>query len=426
MELRVVHQKEAGTLEGVRALGTAFEASHPGIRVDLQATPVADWDEFRTKILMKMAAGDPPDVVYVVSENFGMFAEWLADPLDDYVRRDKEELREYFVDTHPTLIEAAMYQGSLFQLPLEFNAADIFYHVPSFERAGLARPDPRWTADDFRAVVAELVPANGPDFVGFNWVNRLWGGVVPWLYAAGSNLLLEEHFPVADAAWLWSEFYPDLPPRGGGWRWGRPQADDPHNVDVLEFLIELIRDGYAGKPAKVSGSNLLRPFLSGRLGMVPAGGFWTGDLPRLGLRPDDYDVQFFPRWRAQRHQFGAAGYVVTKKARDKDLAWEWVKFSASREGMRAAFAYNESTPVRRSMATAEQYAWSGPKHWEVFYDSIDRFPDSAPMPAPSTSAPLTTTFTRHIDFAVQGVMSAKKALSEMQRALERMSHRWYS
>jgi ABC-type glycerol-3-phosphate transport system substrate-binding protein len=432
--LRIVHPWNEEAVRGLQCLVDEFVAEHRDVSVALESVPTGNWDDFHSKILMQMAAGTAPDLVYVVSEHLGLFAQRLAEPLDALVLRDSNELREYFADVHPLLIESMMYQGSLFELPIEFNAANIFYNTEWFERAGVSRPQDNWSKDDFYDIATKLAAAGSPEVTSYGWVNRLWGGAVPWMYAAGANLFEETH--LGDGAWLWSEFYPGEPSvagRGGGWWWGTPQANDARNVEALQFLVDLTREGLSLKPGEGGGGTrfglrwvgaVADEFLAGRLGMSPAGAFWVGELHQSGMAPDAFDVQYFPRWSTQRHEFGAAGYGITKRARDKELAWEWIKFSASRAAMDKAFITNESTPARRSMATASQYASSGPRHWEVFYGSLEHFPDSAPVPGPPTTAALTTTFTKYVELAVSGKMSAKAALDELQQALERMS-RWY-
>jgi multiple sugar transport system substrate-binding protein len=154
------------------------------------------------------------------------------------------------------------------------------------------------------------------------------------------------------------------------------------------------------------------------LAMTPAGGFWAGGLHNAGMQPDAYDVQFFPRWKSQRHQFGAAGYVIFQQAKNKDLAWEFMKHSVSKEVMELFFEGNPSTPTRRSMMTAERYATTGPKNWKVFYDTLDRFPDTGPIPAPPESNPMTTIYTRYTGLAVTGEMQPQAALDAMQTDLE--------
>ncbi|GAA2805683.1 extracellular solute-binding protein [Saccharopolyspora taberi] len=431
--LRIVHPWTEEAVRGLQCLVDDFVAEHHDVSVELDAVPTGDWYEFHNKILMRMAAGTAPDLVYVVSEHLGLFAQRLAEPLDALVLRDGDELREYFSDVHPLLVESMMYEGSLFELPIEFNAANIFYNTEWFERAGVSRPPDDWSRDDFYDIARKLAAAGLPG-TSYGWVNRLWGGVLPWMYAAGASLLEETH--EGDGAWLWGEFYPDEPSavgRGGGWRWGTPRANDARNVEALRFLADLTREGLSLEAGEGGGGTrfgqrwvgtVADEFLAGRLGMSPAGGFWTGELHRSGMAPGAFDVQYFPRWTTQRHEFGAAGYAITKQARDKELAWEWVKFSASRAAMERTFVGNESTPSRRSMVTASQYEWSGPRHWEVFYRTLERFPDSAPVPGPPTTAALTATFTKYVDLAMSGKMSAKHALDELQHALERMS-RWY-
>jgi multiple sugar transport system substrate-binding protein len=44
-------------------------------------------------------------------------------------------MKEYFEDVHPSLVEAFMYKGSLFQLPIDWNAANMYYNTASL-RAG--------------------------------------------------------------------------------------------------------------------------------------------------------------------------------------------------------------------------------------------------------------------------------------------------
>ena len=59
----------------------------------VQAIQGADWSNFFAKLLTLVAAGTPPDVCYVATEGTQLFADRLAQPLDDFVRRDQAECR---------------------------------------------------------------------------------------------------------------------------------------------------------------------------------------------------------------------------------------------------------------------------------------------------------------------------------------------
>lgn len=200
-----------------QSLIEGFQRTHPGIEVRIVAIQGQDWSEYFAKILTMIAAGTPPDVVTVATEGAQLFASRLAHPLDDFVRRDAAEMQEYFDDVNPTLIEAFMYQGSLFQMPDNFNAANVFYSTQAMERAGLERPADNWTLEDFLTTARSMKKSAPEQFLPYFWNNRLWGGVVPWLYVNNTSFLREEKAGGGD--WFWDRFYPGQPSRSGGYVW---------------------------------------------------------------------------------------------------------------------------------------------------------------------------------------------------------------
>jgi multiple sugar transport system substrate-binding protein len=405
------------------ALVDAFRAAHPDIPVRVQAIQGADWSNFFAKVLTLVAAGTPPDVCVVATEGTQLFADRLAHPLDEFVRRDAAQMQGYFSDVHPSLIEAFMYQGSLFQLPIDFNAANVYYNTAAMQRAGVARPADDWTTDDFVATLRALrtgAERAGGVFRPYFWNNRLWGGVVPWLYVNDTSFLVENRSPGGE--WLWQRFYADDPTaarRSGGYRWTEPNALDPRVEESFEFLRELVTDGLASSPAQGGGNELVARFAEGVIGMTAAGGYWVDGLNEGGMGPDDFDVSFFPRWRSQRHQFGAAGYAIMKTSQRKDEAWEWIKFCSGVEGMKLSIPKPNTTPTRRSLVNQALYAGTGPRHWQVFYDTLDRFPTTGPIPAPPQQAAVETALIKNVLAAVTGGPgSVKPAMATLQRDLE--------
>ncbi|KAB8165803.1 extracellular solute-binding protein [Streptomyces sp. 3MP-14] len=401
-----------------RALRDGFQELHPEIQVRLIAVQATDWPDFFAKILTQIAAGTAPDVVYVATEGVQLFAENLGVALDDRVRRDADELREYFADVHPSLVESMMYEGSLYQLPVEFNAADMYLNTSVLRSAGLDMPPPHWERDDFTALLTELRAAGGSGFTPYYWTNRLWGGVVPWLFVNDTNILAESRAP--GGGWLWDAFYPGeaAAGRGGGYRWTTPQATSDRVVEVYEYLTELIQRGLCSRPEGGSGNNLVGVFSTGRVGVTPAGGFWAGGLHEAGMDRDGYDVTFFPRWRGQRHQFGGAGYALLRTSKKPDEAWEFIKYSVRRDVLEALFQSNQTTPARRSMLDAERYRATGPAGWRAFYDTLDAFPDTGPIPAPPQVTEVELALTKHTGTALGSPRAVRPALRAMQNDLE--------
>ncbi|GGV29681.1 hypothetical protein GCM10010260_82740 [Streptomyces filipinensis] len=408
---------------GIRTLVAGFRALHPGIKVRVNAVQAVDWSDFFAKILTQIAAGTAPDLVYVATEGVQLFARHLGVPLDRWVRRDAAELREYFADVHPSLVESMMYEGSLYQLPIEFNAADMYLNTRVLHQAGADLPADDWTRDDFTALLRRMKKANDSHFTPYFWTNRLWGGVVPWLFANGTNLLAESRAP--GGGWLWDCFYPAAQRRGrgGGFRWTTPQATNGRVEEAYDYLAGLIQEGLCTRPEGGNGQNLIGVFSTGRVGVTPAGGFWAGGLHLAGMRDDAFDVRYFPRWRTRRHQFGAAGYALLRTSKKQDAAWEFIKYSARLDTLTELFSTNQTTPARRSMLAAGRYRETGPAHWRIFYDTLDAFPDTGPVPAPPQVAEVTQVLLKHTGTALASPRSVGPALRRMQGDLEKAMER---
>ncbi|MFT3876827.1 MAG: sugar ABC transporter substrate-binding protein [Propioniciclava sp.] len=394
-----------------------FQKKNPGIAVRIVAIQGQDWSEYFAKILTMIAAGTPPDVVTVATEGTQLFASRMAHPIDEYVQRDADEMKEYFDDVHPSLIESFLYKGHLYQLPDNFNAANVFYNTQALERSGMGRPDENWDIDDFFTLARAMKKGASGTFLPYFWNNRLWGGVVPWLYVNQTSFLTEEKAPGGE--WFWEKFYPGIPPRGGGYLWENADALNERTVESFSVLQRLVSEGLAANPAQGGGNELVALFSTGQVGMTPAGGFWVKGLKEAGVGNDDYDVTFFPKMRGQRHQFGAGGYAIMATSERKDEAWQWLKYCVSYEGMAIAHPDPDSSIPRRSLNTERYNAGVGPKHWQVFYDTLEKFPDTGPMPAPPQQAAVESALIKNVVTTItNGPDGVRRGLETMQRDLE--------
>lgn len=408
---------QSGADELRARLEEPVRALDPTIRLEINATPGTDWNEFFAKLLTQIAAGSRPDIVSVATEGVQLMAgRGLAAPLDDLVKRDLDELRDYFDDVSPALVEAMMYDGSLFLLPLDYNAGNMYYSPVLFEQAGLDLPDPHWTVDDFYDAGRAL--ARIPDINAYDWVVRLWGSWTSFLYANDGNLLAEGRAPGGE--WLWDAAYAGNPAaagRGGGWAWGDPVANSPAAVEALELMIELRKEGIAPSPDVGGGQTSQALFAAGRVGMSVGGGFWAGGLHNAGMAPGSFDVQYFPRWKSQRHLFGTAGYAILETSDKKDLAWEVVKRLTFPDAFDVLFPGNVTTPARQSLSTAKRYESTGPEHWDVFSTTLTEFPETAPIPAPIYFNALSTALNQRTTEAI-ATGDARAALDGLQIDLE--------
>jgi ABC-type glycerol-3-phosphate transport system substrate-binding protein len=384
-----------------------------------------DHEERASKILNLLAAGQPLDAGYAATEATVLYAgQGVAASLTDRVKDAADELAEYFADMAPILPEVMMWEGDLYQLPDGCNAPNMFINVNMLNKAGLDVPPADWTKDDFVEYATATTNLGGEETYGYGWPIRIWGSWGPWHYVNDTNFLTEERAPGGE--WLWETFYADsdnVAHRGGGFRWPAANANDPLMVEALEFVVSLTADGLTPSIELGGGQSLSGLFLSDKVAMTPAGGYWAGGLHNNGMEKGEFDVQYWPKWKSQRHQLGVGGNWLSSFSTGVavDRMWELLKFSVKREQMLALDGRYRpvmtTTPVRRSMVEESAYEPSGPANWQVFYDTIDR-PDTYPIPSPPEASGMTGIHNRAIGLAVSGEMSPQAALDQAQAELE--------
>lgn len=403
-----------------------YRAVNPNVDFEFVSVTGIDHEEVAAKIMTMVASGQVLDLGYAATEATQLYAgQKLSTPIDEWVKRDAAELKEYFADVHPSLIQAMMWEGSLYQLPIDFNAANMYFNTAVLQEAGVEAPKTGWTKDDFYNIAKATTKqdaSGATETYGYAWTNRLWGSWMPWIFVNGSNLLVEEEAPGGE--WLWSELYagdPAAEGRGGGWRWTAPKANDAANVEALAFMVQLYEEGITPAVEMGGGETLQGFFTTNKLAMTPAGGFWAGGLNNAGMANGSFDVQLMPKWQNQRHQFGTAGQWISTQSKQQDAAWDYMKFRISKDAMLANGMFNPvtlTTPTRRSMLTAERFANTGPANWQVFYATLDDHPDTAPIPAPPISNPMTALFVGYTSRAMNGELTPQAALDGMQKELE--------
>ncbi len=428
---KLVVQVAKKRISAMEKMKVTFISKFPD--VDLQFIPLtgADHEERISKTLAQIAAGQQIDLYYVATEGVQLFAgAGYIQSLDRWVKRDAHQLKDYFSDVASTFINSMMYEGSLYQLPYGFNAANIYINTKLFKENGIDYPDYNWTKDEFYNIAKKITKKSGnrTDIFGYGWTNRLWGSWMPWIFNNEGNLYSESVSPNSDfSKWFWKNFYSDdigAKEYAGGPRWEEPTANTDNVIEALEFMKQLYDEGITPALQLGGGESLTGFYASNKLAMTPAGGFWAGGLHNQGMPADAFDVCFFPKWKSQRHQYGAGGYIMLDKCKNKDLAWEFIKHSTSYEFATHRMMGNTTTPIRRSMMNALRYSYTGPKNWEIFYDTLDRFPTSAPIPAPPCANPMTRSFTKHTSLAMEGSVSPKKAMSNLQRDLVRITRKF--
>lgn len=376
-----------------KALADGFEKANKGTKVTL--TPVAgeNWGTYYANVATLMASGKHPDLMLISGEGTQFLAKNnLVVPINDYLKKDKA----LTADIAPGLINGFKAGNEIVGLPSSWQNMLIYYNTDDFKAAGIAPPSADWTWDDFVATAKKLtVDKNGdgtPDQYGFTWAsNEIYPGIMPWVANAGGNLTDDK---VCNAT-----------------------VDSAPVVKAVTFLDNLIKEKIA--PAPMPMSDVFTRFKAGTIAM-----FGAGRWPITSFVPGftAFDVQLYPKGDTYKTVFGGNSYPILKSSKNPDLAWEFQKYTVSTEiqdkFVGTAAAPGDSIPSLRSVADKIVSEKVLPSNSHLFYDSIDKYPQFSPYPAPPKYSQYESTILRSLQLIFSGEKTPEDGLKSLQTELQ--------
>jgi len=151
------------------AIIETFEASHPGIKVEVEEIP---FSEFVSQINLRFGADDTSiDVVSVdvpLVSSYGYRGWLLPLPVDEMYT--EAELVDFLLSA----LDAGTYNGQLLAAPISTSTQLFYYNADIFKKAGVTPPgqDERWTWEKIAEVAQQIQSAVNGDQVdtwGFQW-----------------------------------------------------------------------------------------------------------------------------------------------------------------------------------------------------------------------------------------------------------------
>ncbi len=278
-------------LEDLDTIIAAFEEANPGINVEVETAPFAD---YFTLLQAGVASGDAPDVFELNYESFVTYAAngALLD-LSGMVSAD--------APFYPRALEAFQYEGKQMALPATFSTVLLFYNSDLFDQAGLDYPTPDWTWEDAVAA-ATTIRAQGEDTWGLFSPVQFW------------------------------EFYKKAAQNGECQFFNDEMTESTINsaacVSTLEAIVNFQTSDIMPTAAELSGVSDSELFLSGKLGMLVTGIWMFGAFQDA---PFAWDVQIEPMINQHAHHFFANGVAVSATTQQPEAAVAWAEFMASSE-----------------------------------------------------------------------------------------------
>jgi multiple sugar transport system substrate-binding protein len=301
----------------INLLADQYNKTHEG-KLQVTVVPSAN---FVQKFGTAAASGSGPDIASIDLVYLPYFAS--KGVLDDLTAvLDSLSWKDGLSPAHKKL---AVYNGKTFALPFTAEASVTFYNKDLFKKAGL---NPDKPPANFAEMLsdARAIRKLGSDYYGFTMAGQCGGCNVfefaPHVWAGGGKILSDDGKTV--------------------------QFDSPALTDALQFYRQMWTEGLMPPSAKTdNGTVQPTSFQSGKVGMVNLGAFFVQTL--VADKKIDFAATGIVGKTGGTASFaGGDEIAVTKGAKNKAVAYDFVKWATSEEAQ-TILAKNSIVPVRTDL-----------------------------------------------------------------------------
>ncbi len=272
-----------------------------GAKLDIESV---QWADAHDRFVTAIAGNTTPDVAETGTTWTAEFADAGAlAPVGDNVKAAGIE-----DDLVKGLVESGTYDGELYGMPWYAGVRSIVYRTDVFDELGLTPPTTWQELVD----VATVIKSQRPDLIPFPVPGDAEFLAYPWVWGAGGDISIKEGDKwvsglASDKAREGIQFYTDLATKYG---FSSAGATTWKETDVLDNFVQgKVAMAITGSwtPATILGK---APELEGKLGAIPIPGKDGGISPSV---------------------LGGSHLSVFNTAKNKDLAWEFVKMMTTGE-----------------------------------------------------------------------------------------------
>jgi multiple sugar transport system substrate-binding protein len=363
-----------------------FNKRYPNVKVNDQFTPISSWSDYLNKLVAQVASGKVPDLIHIATEGAQLAVrKSLVIPLDELAKSDPSA-KDLLTDVDPALLKGFTMEGKLYLVPVAWNNMMVYYNTKVFKDAGIARPADDWTWDDFLATAKRLTAGEGPNKrfgFGIPYFNF---GLTPFWYSNGTSVLKN-----------------DLT---------ESNLNDPKFLEAVKFVHGLVGEqGVSPDPANTDPNAVFQLFAAGRIAMT-GGGHWPMQFFKAN-QFSDFDVVPWPKSKVQKTVFGADGWGISTRTKQKAIAWEMVKELAAVESQKQAAGLGVAIPARRTVAESPEFL-AQPEHAALFYKSLT---DAAPVQAPANYSEVERILMQHLGQVMANEVKPEEALQAAHEEL---------
>ncbi len=327
-----------------------FENSHPHIRV----VPIPVSGPYYTKLDSMLAAGDPPDVMYVsASRVHELVHDHVLKNLYPYIQgRLRAGRMRWFNNYFPEVLGAFRFghksRPAYFGLPKDFSTMVMFVNLRLFHLAKLAIPYNGWTWSQYKRDVETITrrcqTGNARIFGGGLITNSRMLRNIVWTF--GGHFFGSDHGVGLDLI-------------------------NYRTMSALHFIRRLrFRDGTVYNHIGVGFTQrTLRAFLAGRVGVIGPWGRWF--VPQCRDEPQlQFDVVPIPHVRGVKpvSLISTVAWGMAEKCRHPRAAFKLLTYLAGPPGQLITTRGGLSVPSLRSLAGSRHFLrpHTRPEHAQIF------------------------------------------------------------
>lgn len=296
-----------------QGMADEFTRQNPEIGVDIQNVPE---DGFLEKISAMIASDTGPDVwawFYATDTARRGFLEEMT----PFIERDGLNPAELWF---PICLARATYEDRLYSVPRDGVWSLIGYSKTLLEERGVPLPAEGWTLAEYLESCQTLTDEE----------QGTWGTLI-----AGAGALSW------DTAFCWNMGFEIVSEDG---RQVKGLLDSPTSIEAIQWMLDLQvehRVAPSGAQSQVLGET---PFASGKVGFFPAAGWSLAALEEVAFEWDMVSTPVRNRGDEVQAWGDSVQYYMWSGSRQKDNAWELMKFISSAEGTRIPAEAGSWTP----------------------------------------------------------------------------------
>lgn len=280
----------------------AYKKVKPNVNIEIVDIPA---NEYQDKLSIMLSGGDDSDIISVkdIPGYAAMLTKNQIDPLNDFIQRDGIDLSQYSGVTDELMVD-----GKLYALPFRSDFWVLYYNKDIFDAAGVPYPSNDMTWEEYEEIAKKITSGAGADKV-YGSLHHTWRSTVQLATVQdGKNTVIAEDYSFM-----------------------KP---------MYEMILRMQKDQTIMDYASLKAGNIhySGPFFNGQIGMLPMGTWFIGTLIskiKEGETDVNWGIAKFPHPEGVEPGTTAgtlASLAINSKSKNKEAAWDFIKFFAGPEG----------------------------------------------------------------------------------------------